>query len=158
MVDDMLSRLYTNDEAWRPYWSLDMAWYGPSGYGSYLGVDGFARFQLPYEAIFEEGRVRTTYRKSNDATLDAAVTGHYARFADGDYVASGGWPSHGGFLVNDWLGVTAAGQMFTVRVADVWRRQGDRLAENWVFVDIVDMLLQLGVDVFAAAEIEVKLS
>ena len=156
MVDDMLSRLYTDDEAWRPYWHNNMYWYGPSGYGSYIGVDGFARFQLPYESVFERGRVRNTYLRSGDATLDARVPGHYARFADGDYVASGGWPSHGGFLANDWLGIPGKGQMFTVRVADIWRRSGDRLVENWVFVDLVDMLLGLGFDVFAEAGIEVS--
>ena len=156
MVDDMLSRLYTEDEAWRPYWRHNMYWYGPSGYGSYIGVDGFARFQLPYESIFEKGRVRNTYCKSGNPALDAKVPGHYARFADGDYIASGGWPSHGGFMVKDWLGVRAEGQMFTVRVADIWRRDGDRLVENWVFVDIIDMLLQLGRDPFAEAGIDIR--
>lgn len=155
MVDDMLARLYTDDEAWRPYWQRNMYWYGPSGYGSYIGVDGFARFQLPYEAVFEKGRVRNTYLRSGDPELDQKVSGHYARFADGNYVASGGWPSHGGFLANDWLGVRAQGQMFTVRVADIWRRHGDLLMENWVFVDLVDMLLQFGVDVFERAGIEI---
>ncbi len=156
MVDDMLSRLYTEDEAWRPYWHHNMYWYGPSGYGSYIGIDGFARFQLPYESIFEKGRVRNTYLESGDPTLDASVPGHYARFADGNYVASGGWPSHGGFMVNDWLGVPAEGRMFTVRVADIWRREGDRLVENWVFVDIVDMLQQLGRDPFAEVGIDLR--
>jgi hypothetical protein len=33
-------------------------------------------------------------------------------------------------------------------VIDVWRREGDLLAENWVFIDVVDLLQQLGVDVF----------
>jgi hypothetical protein len=32
---------------------------------------------------------------------------------------------------------------------DFWRRDGDRLAENWVFIDIPDLLRQLGVDLFA---------
>jgi hypothetical protein len=35
-----------------------------------------------------------------------------------------------------------------MRIIDVWRREGDRLAENWVFIDMVDLLGQLGVDVF----------
>lgn len=157
MVDDMLARLYTDDERWRPYWHKNMYWYGPSGYGSFIGIDGFARFQLPYESIFEKGRARTTYIRSGDKKLDEAVRGHYARIADGNYVASGGWPSHGGFMASDWLGVQATGQMFTVRVADIWRRQGDLLVENWVFVDIVDMLLQLGVDLFEKAGIDIQL-
>ena len=42
------------------------------------------------------------------------------------------------------------------RVADIWRREGKRLVENRVFVDIIDMLLQLGRDPFAEAGIEIR--
>ncbi len=156
-VERMLAGLYTDDEAWRPYWHPNMCWYGPAGYGSFVGVDGFSRFQLPYENIFDPTRIQTAFRQSGDPALAAAVNGHFARFADGHYAALGGWPSHGGFLVNDWLGVRAEGQMFTVRVADLYRRQGDKVAENWVFVDVIDMLRQLGVDAFARAGIEIRL-
>lgn len=156
MVEEMLKRLYTEDQGWRPYWRRNMYWYGPSGYGSYIGIDGFARFQLPYESIFDPERVSSTYRSSGDALLDERVRGHFARFADGNYVASGGWPSHGGFLTGPWLGCGAEGRMFTVRVADIWRRHENLLVENWVFVDLVDTLLQLDYDVFKEAGIEVN--
>jgi hypothetical protein len=33
-------------------------------------------------------------------------------------------------------------------VLDFWRREGDRLKENWVLIDMIDVLEQLGVDVF----------
>ena len=32
---------------------------------------------------------------------------------------------------------------------DWWRREGDLLVENWVFVDIPHVLLQMGYDLFA---------
>jgi hypothetical protein len=35
-----------------------------------------------------------------------------------------------------------------MRVMDFWRREGDRLAENWVFIDKIDLLQQMGVGVF----------
>jgi hypothetical protein len=38
--------------------------------------------------------------------------------------------------------------LVTYRVIDFWRREGDRLAENWVYIDMVDLLKQVGVDVF----------
>ena len=31
---------------------------------------------------------------------------------------------------------------------DFWRREGDKLAENWVFIDKIDLLQQMGVDIF----------
>ena len=72
-------------------------------------------------------------------------------------MASGGWPSHGSYLTKDWFGVKASGQLFAVRVADWWRREGDLLVENWVFVDLIDMLLQLDYDVFEAVDIKLDL-
>jgi len=156
MVEEMLKRLFTKEQAWRKYWYDNMMWYGPSGYGSYIGIDGFARFQLPYESIFDP------FRKSSVAmtcergsSLDLAVKGHFARFAEGNYVASGGWPSHGGHLCGKWLGIEPKGQQFTCRVSDWWRREGSKLVENWVFVDLVDMLKQLDYDVFKAVNIEI---
>lgn len=156
-VDKMLAELWKDEQAWRDYWHQKMYWYGPSGYGSQIGIDGFERFQLPYEAMFSSGRFSGEYRKSGVTALDSAVKGHFARFADGNYVASGGWPSHGGFMARDWLGCKARDQMFTVRVADIWRRAGPLLVENWVFVDIVDMLKQLGHDAFAEVGIQIEL-
>jgi hypothetical protein len=35
-----------------------------------------------------------------------------------------------------------------MRIIDVWRREGEKLAENWVFIDMIDLLDQIGVDVF----------
>jgi hypothetical protein len=133
-------------------------WYGPAGYGSYIGIDGFARFQMPYESVFDprrKGETGLTGEPGSD--LDKAVKGHFTRFAEGNYVASGGWPSHGSYLTKDWLGVKASGQLFAVRVADWWRRDGDLLVENWVFVDLIDMLLQLDYDVFEAVDIKLDL-
>ena len=72
-------------------------------------------------------------------------------------MASGGWPSHGSYFTKDWLGVKASGQLFAVRVADWWRRDGDLLVENWVFVDLIDMLLQLDYDVFEVVDIKLDL-
>ena len=155
-VEDMLAELWTEAEGWRPYWHRNMCWYGPSGYGSYFGMEGFCRFQLPYEGIFEPGRFSSAFRESGDARLDERVKGHYTRIADGNYVASGGWPSHGGFMVRPWLGVEGTGQMFTVRLCDFWRRSGDLLVENWVLIDLVDMLLQLEFDVFRQAGLELQ--
>lgn len=156
MVDSMLSELWTADEKWRPYWHPDMLWYGPSGYGSQIGIDGFERFQLPYEGMFVPGSFSGEVRQSGDSDLDNRVCGHFTRFGDGQFVASGGWPSHGGRMGMDWLGIKGNDKLFTVRVADVWRREGGLLVENWVFVDLIDMARQLGRDLFAAAGIEIE--
>ena len=39
-------------------------------------------------------------------------------------------------------------QTVYMRVCDWWRRDTDKLAENWVLVDLPDVLLQMGCDLF----------
>jgi hypothetical protein len=39
---------------------------------------------------------------------------------------------------------------------DFWRREGDFLSENWVFIDMIDLLQQFGIDVFAGLEADAK--
>jgi hypothetical protein len=43
-----------------------------------------------------------------------------------------------------------------MRVADWWRRKGDRLVQNWVFIDLPDLFLQMGVDLFDRLEQQVR--
>ncbi|MCV5926940.1 ester cyclase, partial [Vibrio parahaemolyticus] len=71
--------------------------------------------------------------------------------AKNDYVSTGGWPHmHGTHTGHSgWLGLAPTGKHIELRVMDIWRREGDLLKENWVAIDIVHILLQLGYDVFA---------
>lgn len=116
------------------YWTPTMGWYGPCGIGATRGVTGFqAHHQRPFLRAFP----------------DRVGGNHKARFGDGAYVCSTGWPSITASFAGDWLGVPPPGAGITMRVMDIWRREGDLLAENWVFIDIPHVLLQAGVDVFA---------
>jgi hypothetical protein len=45
------------------------------------------------------------------------------------------------------MGLPASDVLSTMRVVDVYRRDGDKLAENWVFIDILHFLFQQGLDV-----------
>lgn len=140
MVTAMLQGLATEDEAWRPFWQKDMLWYGPAAFGSFVGIEDFAGFQVPFESVFSEWI---------GGSVPGSQTRHFARFADGDYICSGGWPSLNAVQVTPFLGQPATGKRLFMRVCDWWRREGDLLVENWVFVDIPHVLLQMGYDVFA---------
>jgi hypothetical protein len=136
---DMLSGLASKDEAWRPYWHPNMMWHGPAAFGSFVGVEEFQKFQVPFEAAFEGwGGGMAPY----------TPTKHFTRFADGDYSCIGGWPSLQGTHTGAYLGFEPTGVTTLFRVCDWYRREGDLLVENWVFVDIPDALLQWGYDVF----------
>ena len=117
------------------YWEPGFMWYGPSGIGTSKGLAGFeAHHQIPFLRAFPDRRINR----------------HITNVYDGDYVVTGGWPSvvatHTG---PDWLGVGPTGEHIRFRVMDFYRVNGDLIAENWVPIDIVDVLRQMHVDVFA---------
>jgi hypothetical protein len=60
-------------------------------------------------------------------------------------------------LGDGWLGIPATNKRITMRVMDFWRREGELLSENWVFIDIIDLLQQFGINVFAGLEADTKL-
>ena len=115
-------------------WHQDMIWYGPSGIGSTMGIGGFKQHhQMPFRKSLYSART---------------FNGHAARFTEGLYGGWVGWPSlslnvaEGGFM-----GLPKTGSNIDMRVVDLYRREGDRLAENWVFIDIPYVLKQQGLDV-----------
>ena len=140
LITDMLAGLATKDEAWRPYWHDNMMWYGPAAFGSFVGVEDFAAFQVPFEGAFSFW---------GGGSSNNGVTAHFTRFGDGDYAALGGWPSLMAVRAHDFLGQPSREETLLMRVCDWYRRTDDLLIENWVMVDIPDVLLQMGVDIFA---------
>ncbi len=117
------------------FWTKTMMWYGPGGIGSTRGLDGFMNYhEIPWNEAFPD------FRGGN----------HVARFGDGDYVASTGWPSiNGTHNGKELFGIPATGRKITIRVMDWWRRDGSLLTENWIFIDIPELLMQLDYDLFA---------
>lgn len=139
IVTDMLAGLATKDEKWRPYWHENMMWYGPGAFGSFVGIDHFASFQLPFEGQFEGW---------SGGTANNGYTKHFTRFGEKNYTCSGGWPSLTGLNIKPFLGQGPSNDRVFFRVCDWWRREGDLLVENWVFVDVPHVLLQMGLDIF----------
>ena len=69
--------------------------------------------------------------------------------AEGAYGGWFGWPN---LIMNQgegFMGLPASERTTEVRVVDIYRREGDKLAEKWVFIDIPHYLWRLGVDVLA---------
>ena len=116
------------------YWHPAMMWYGPCGIGTARGISGFQRHhQGPFLHAFPD-----------------RVGGHHrARIAEGRFVASTGWPSVRATHRGDYLGVPATGNSIGMRVMDWWRCQDGLLTENWVFIDLPHLMLQMGVDLMA---------
>ena len=116
------------------YWTDHFQWYGPSGIGTTRGMAGFrAHHQIPFLTGFP----------------DRSGGSHYVRIAEGNYVVTGGWPSVVGTHLGEWLGLPPTGKRINMRVMDFYRLENGLIAENWVPIDIIHILLQMGVDVFA---------
>ena len=116
------------------FWHPNMMWYGPCGIGSTRTIAGFqTHHQKPFLHAFPDRR----------------GAGHRARFAEGQYVASTGWPSVAATHAGTYLGAQPSHQKIGMRVADWWRCENGLLTENWVLIDLPHLLLQMGVDVFA---------
>jgi predicted ester cyclase len=114
------------------FWTPQFHWYGPGGIGSARGHKDYERaHQGPFLKAFP----------------DRVGGNHKCRIGDGTYVASTGWPSiNATHLGDDWIGLPATNKRITQRIMDFWRREDDMLIENWVFIDMVDLIRQLGVE------------
>ena len=113
-------------------WHDDMIWFGPSGIGATYTID---RYQEQHQGPFRHG------------LKDIAFNGHILEHAEGDYGAWFGWPNLRMRQGDGFLGLPASDTLTEMRVVDVYRRDGDKLAENWIFIDFLHYLLILGVDV-----------
>ncbi len=113
-------------------WTDDMVWYGPAGIGSSYTI---ARYQKQHQYPFREN------------LKDKVFNGHIARFAEGNYACFFGWANLTNTSTGGFLGMTGNETRADMRVVDVYRREGDKLAENWVFIDLLHYLSMQGLDV-----------
>jgi predicted ester cyclase len=144
LVEGMLKKLATEDEAWRPYWHERMVWYGPGGLGSYTTLEAFATFQQPFEQTFDGW--------GDGSEVGIEGVGADCKSGDGDYAFLSGWPMITGVQVKSFLGLEATGKRVFMRDCDWWRCEDGKIIENWCMLDIPHVLLQLGFDVFAELE------
>ncbi|WP_086929995.1 nuclear transport factor 2 family protein [Agarilytica rhodophyticola] len=115
-------------------WSEDMLWYGPAGVGATYTIERYQeQHQLPFRENLE----------------DKKFHGHECRFAEGNYACFFGWPNLSNSPIGGWLGLPGGSKNAEMQVVDVYRREGDKLVENWIFIDIPYWLSQQGLDVFA---------
>jgi predicted ester cyclase len=119
----------------RLHWHPRMMWYGPSGIGTTRGLDGFVDgHQMPFRLAFP--------RRQGGGTK------HYIRIGDGNFSATGGWPSVVAWHDGPFMGSGPTGREVKMRVMDFYHHHEGLIRENWVPIDIIHLLLQMDVDVF----------
>jgi hypothetical protein len=125
------------EEELRRTWAEDMLWWGPEGVGATYTIPRYAKQHSgPFRAAFAE---RTG-------------TGHIARLAEGHYGGFFGWPNFTARHKGGFMGLPGAEARAEFRVVDIYRREGEKLAENWIFIDILHFLRSQGVDVLGRLE------
>tara|TARA_B100000287_G_scaffold405376_1_gene428906 strand:+ start:1280 stop:2284 length:1005 start_codon:yes stop_codon:yes gene_type:complete len=124
----------------RRSWNEDMIWWGPTGIGSTYTIERYAKqHSEPFRTGFKE---RT-------------FNGHVCRVAEGQFGGFFGWPNlsltPSGFM--DMPESDISGDM---RVIDMYRRQGTKLSENWIFIDLLHFWKMQGIDVLSETLSELK--
>jgi predicted ester cyclase len=132
----------------RQHWHPRMMWYGPSGIGTTRGLEGFVDdHQLPFRTAFPKRKGGGQWDEIAEMKAKHGG-GHYIRIGDGPYSVTGGWPSIFAMHVGPgFLGLPATGKAVTMRVMDFYLHHEGLIRENWVPLDVLDLLNQMGVDI-----------
>lgn len=137
MVDD-LSELNDSGamgcppEVLEKSWSKNMIWYGPGGIGASYTIPRYQKqHQLPFRNNLK----------------DKKFNGHVCRFAEGNFACFFGWPNLSNTPIGGFLGLPGSDINADMQVVDVYSREGDKLAENWVLIDLPFWLKQQGIDI-----------
>ena len=113
-------------------WNDNMIWWGPTGIGSTYTINRYAdQHASPFRQVFKE-------RKFN---------GHLCRITEGNFGGFFGWPNLTLTPSKIFMGITATPKSSEMRVIDMYRRDGNKLSENWVFIDLLYFWKILGVDI-----------
>lgn len=115
-------------------WHDNMLWWGPEGIGATYTIERYAKQHSgPFRAAFTK----------------RSRTGHIARLAEGHYGGFFGWPNFTADLTGPFMGREPTGKQGEFRVIDIYRREGDKLSENWIFIDMLHFWKTQGIDVLA---------
>jgi hypothetical protein len=116
-------------------WHDDMIWWGPTGIGATYTIPRYIdQHAIPFRDSLTEG-----YR----------FNGHLCRIAEGDFGGFFGWANLTVTNAGGYLGMTAGANPADMRVVDIYRAENGKLAENWVFIDLLHYLNMQGLDVLA---------
>jgi len=123
------------------YFAPDVKWYGPGGIGACLNFHEFEDLhQRPWLIAFPDRQVQ-------DLT---------ALIAENQYTGAPGWAGVIATQTGPYLGCPGSGRRVEINGLDWWKRDDERYIENWVFVDMIHLFRQFGVDLMARMRAQVK--
>ncbi|MEM6478675.1 MAG: nuclear transport factor 2 family protein [Pseudomonadota bacterium] len=123
------------DDHLERFWTHDMSWFGPGGIGASAFYHGYNRGHThPFEEFLDfEG-----------------FTEHVTRLGEGLYGGFFGYPSLR-VRSKGYLGLPGSDTAGEMRIVDLYRRDGNKLAENWIFIDFLHFYKMQGLDLIERA-------
>lgn len=115
------------------YFHPDVKWYGPGGIGACLS---FKEFEDNHQRHWLHA-----YPDRSVQNLDALI-------AEGPYSGAPGWAGVKATHTGKYLDCEATGRPIEFNGLDFWKLEDDVYTENWVFVDMIHLYRQFGVDLF----------
>jgi len=133
LVAQILQSEWLNQNASGAYWSSDMTWYGPVGFGMAKGVNEYlTHFLEPLHAAFHEPELQ----------VDVLT-------CEGKFCGAHGYlhALHAG----EWLGQPATGKRVALRFGMHWHVDLNKgqVVEGYAMFDLPAVFLQMGVDLYA---------
>ena len=113
-------------------WHDDMIWWGPGGIGATYTI---ARYVEQHCKPFDDGL------RHSGQPGDALC-----RVAEGDFGGFFGWSNYKLQSTGGYLGMTAGANCADMPFVDLYRAEAGKLAENWVFIDVLGFLAAQGLD------------
>lgn len=130
------------------YWHPDFHWYGPAGIGTSHNLEEYQDFhQRPWLIGFGD---RDVWKQENPGGRITAFTG------EGKFAAGGIWDVKFSRHNGVYQDVPGTGKMMSMRDFDWYKREGDRLLQNWVPIDLVNLFLQMDVDLFDRMRLQIE--
>ena len=121
-------------EELRRSWNEDMIWWGPAGIGATYTIERYSEQH--------SGPFRTSF-------TDRIFNGHLCKFAEGKFGGFFGWPNLTLTPTGEFMGMPTKAKPIDMRVIDMYRREGDKLSENWIFIDFLHFWNPQGVDILS---------
>lgn len=140
MLHNPASKPQNKDEGARlsRAWHEDMIWWGPAGIGATYTIERYIRqHSIPFDNALSAGY---------------SFNGHLSFIAEHDYGGFFGWPNLTLRNAGGYMGMTAGAGTADMRVVDMYRIEDGKIAENWVFIDLLHFLKMQGLDVLARME------
>lgn len=132
MINDLRANaVHSPDAHLTQFWTPDMCWFGPGGIGASAFFDGYRR---GHAGPFEQGLEYVRH------------TEHVCRIGEGNFGGFFGYPSLTVRSTGGFMGLPPSDTPADMRIVDLYRRDKDKLAENWIFIDLPHFFSMQGIN------------